>query len=157
MNSVSKNELVNELLEKLGQLFGMRVAEYHRKHISQIDFFNQFMLVIPEEVSDDTSLLKYIAKRQSHFVTHLGIDVFDLEFDAIALSQTKDIQYSFTIGFEVPDVNDEIVFVQFRLLEKQMFINDPDSLVELERFGDEKISALIQKLKHEISFGSLKR
>ena len=157
MKSVSKNALVNELLENLGHLFGMRVAEYHRNHVNQIDFFNQFTLVVPEELTYETDYLIELSQFRNHFLTNLGVEIFDLEFDAISLSQSKGIQYYFTIDLEVPGVSDDCVFIQFRLVDKQVFVDLPQSIADLEAISDEELRALIQKLKHEITFGSLKR
>lgn len=155
--NIYKNKLVESFVVELGVLLSVRVAEYIRKHRNgnEFAFLNEF-IICPQVDDGDYKITNYAMQAKQHFDKNVNIKLGSFELAHIAVTDQKQIEYSFNCYPDFLDENYNGDFVDFGLVGKNITFYTQWMIDMLEEYDDDIWNRVLVQLKQELMFGTLK-
>ena len=155
--NIYKNKLVESFAVELGVLLSVRVAEYIRKHHkgSEFAFLNQF-IICPQVNDGDYGITKDAVQAKQHFDKNFNTKFGGFELVHIAVTDQKQIEYSFQSYPDFLDENYDDDLLDFGLVGKDITFYTQWMIDMLEEYDDECWNRVLVQLKQELMFGTLK-
>ena len=155
--NIYKNKLVESFAVELGVLLSIRVAEYIRKHRNgnEFAFLNEF-IICPHIEDGDYKIAQYAKSAKQHFDNNINIKFSIFELVHIAVTDQKQIEYSFQCYPDFLDENYDGDFVDFGLVGKNITFYTQWMIDMLEEYDDDCWNKVLVQLKQELMFGTLK-
>ena len=155
--NIYKNKLVESFAVELGLLLSLRVTEYIRKHRkgNEFSFLNEF-IICPHEQDSDYEIAQYAKSARQHFDKNINIKFGGFELAHIAVTDQKQIEYSFNCYPSFIDENYDGDFVNFGLVGKDITFYTQWMIDMLEEYDDDCWNKVLVQLKQELMFGTLK-
>ena len=155
--NIYKNKLVESFAVELGLLLSIRVAEYIRKHRNgnEFSFLNEF-IICPHLEDGDYKIAQYAKSAKQHFEKNINIKFGSFELVHIAVTDQKQVQYSFHCYPDFLDENYDDDFIYLSLVENKISFGDQWMIDILEEYDDDCWNKVLVQLKQELMFGTLK-
>ena len=155
--NIYKNKLVESFAVELGVLLSVRVAEYIRKHHkgNEFAFLNEF-IICPHIEDGDYEITKYAVQAKQHFDKNINIKFGGFELVHIAVTDQKQIEYSFQSYPDFLDENYDDDLLDFGLVGKDITFYTQGMIDMLEEYDDDCWNKVLIQLKQELMFSTLK-
>ena len=159
MGRTSTNQFINEFIKELGVLLSIRIAQYHRKYMHEIEFLNLFIVcpaidLILKDIKNYNFSQTLV--QQVHFEDNLNIELIYFELDNICLNKDKQIVYTLTFRPFFLNKKYDKADLTLELTGNEIIFFDDRAIDVFEEYTDDVWKKVIKKIQMELTFGTLK-